>query len=110
MIPGPRPPKGHGRPIAGRDRSRALRPARPHPLGEVTAAAAAPADVSPCPDQPLLVALTRTPKGWAVVSPAGLDGVRDRLAAVGGSLEAGTDGEDWVVTAHVPVRPEGASS
>ncbi|MDO7882945.1 sensor histidine kinase [Salinibacterium soli] len=41
---------------------------------------------------------------------SGLDGVRDRLAAVGGTLETRSDGEDWVATAHVPVRPEGATA
>lgn len=40
----------------------------------------------------------------------GLDGVRDRLAAVGGSLETSLDGENWVATATVPVRTEGATA
>lgn len=40
----------------------------------------------------------------------GLDGVRDRLASVGGSLETTRDGEDWVATASVPVRTEGVTA
>lgn len=40
---------------------------------------------------------------------SGLRGIRERLAAVGGSVQAGADGADWASTAHVPVRPEGAS-
>jgi ANTAR domain len=91
VIPGPRPPKGHDRPAVGRDRSRALRPARPHAVGDVPSAAhqavphhAVPHQAVPHPadpasgadDQPL-VALVRSPKGWAVVSPAGRDEVGD---------------------------------
>jgi hypothetical protein len=76
VIPGPRPPKGHERPPAGRDRNRALRPARPHPVGE---AGGAPLPTEPVPgaDEPPVVALARSPRGWAVVSPAGRDEVAD---------------------------------
>ncbi|RBY86499.1 ANTAR domain-containing protein [Blastococcus sp. TF02A-30] len=59
MIPGPRPAEERSHPLAGRgDRA----PSEPLPTGE-------PA--------PLPVALTRTPQGWAVVSPDGLDPVGD---------------------------------
>jgi ANTAR domain len=92
VIPGPRPPKGHDRPAVGRDRSRALRPARPHAVGEVPSAThhavphAVPSPAVPSPgdpasdadDQPL-VALVRSPKGWAVVSPAGRNEVGDLI-------------------------------
>lgn len=37
----------------------------------------------------------------------GLAGTRDRLAAAGGELEAGTDSDDWVAVARVPVRRAG---
>ena len=33
--------------------------------------------------------------------PDGLDGMRERLALVGGTLTAGADGDDWLVVAAV---------
>jgi ANTAR domain-containing protein len=71
VIPGPRPPKGRTRPSAGRDRgSDQVVPLRPAPALEVpdgTSEAHAPGPVS----------LTRTPRGWAVTSPAGVEDAAD---------------------------------
>ncbi|MET0765736.1 MAG: ANTAR domain-containing protein [Blastococcus sp.] len=53
MIPGPRPSLGHDRPEGDRSGG---------PLGAV--------DGDPASDRPAVV-LTRTPRGWAVVSPQG---------------------------------------
>ena len=54
MVPGPRPPKGHDRPSGGRE---------PGPDASGT--------------RPIPVALTRTARGWTVVSPAGAAPVGD---------------------------------
>jgi hypothetical protein len=62
--------------VAGRDRNRALRPARPLPRAD--GAVGPSADTSHCPDPPL-VAVTRDARGWAVVSPAGDDPVGDLI-------------------------------
>ncbi|MCU1670393.1 MAG: uncharacterized protein JWP40_3320 [Blastococcus sp.] len=75
MIPGPRPSKADDRPGEGRDRGhdalRSLRPVIPAEAGTVSCTlGAAPADTQLTP-----VALARTTRGWAVVSPAGADAV-----------------------------------
>jgi hypothetical protein len=70
VIPGPRAPKGQERPLAGRDRNRALRPARPFDGGAAETAQ---------PVETPLVSLIRSPRGWAVVSPAGADTVSDLI-------------------------------
>jgi hypothetical protein len=71
VIPGPRPPKGHDRPSAGRDRGsdivRPLRPTLAREVAGVTSDAASPPPVS----------LTRTPRGWSVNSPAGSEDAGD---------------------------------
>ena len=71
MIPGPRPPKGHDRPSAGRDRGahtvRPLRPVEATEVAGVTADAPAPRPVS----------LVRTPRGWTVTSPGGTEDAAD---------------------------------
>ena len=73
MIPGPRPPKGHDRPVAGRDRG--LEVVRSVPPGQSPEAA----DVSLDPEGRTTgtlsglppVTLARTGRGWSVVSPSG---------------------------------------
>ena len=55
MIPGPRPSEGHARPSTDGDR----------------------AQPSPQADAPNPVSLTRTPRGWAVHSPAGVEEAGD---------------------------------
>jgi hypothetical protein len=77
VIPGPRVPKGHQRPVAGRDRNRALRPARP-PSRDEYGPVGGSAETSQ-PVEPPLVSLTRCPRGWAVISPAGADSVADLI-------------------------------
>ena len=37
----------------------------------------------------------------------GLTGLRERVAAVGGSYTAGQQGDKWVVEAHIPVHNTG---
>ena len=75
MIPGPRPPKGHDRPDAGRDRGlEVVRPVGPALPPEATG-------TSPMPEGPAAagcahsgfppVTLVRTGRGWSVVCPAG---------------------------------------
>jgi len=63
VIPGPRPSKGHDRPSTDRDRGAgahsSLNGQSPMP------------ELSACPPPVVPVALTRTPRGWTVVSPAG---------------------------------------
>lgn len=85
MIPGPRPSTGQTRPAGGRDRGpedvRPLRPVPPAEAGGVRAVLGADpvgAD-APVADVPAPVALTRSPRGWAVVSPAGTEPVADLL-------------------------------
>lgn len=74
MIPEPRPPRGHDRLSAGRDCGREVfRPLRPGPAGEaddVSSSDARPASVDRPSDRPP-VTLTRTARGWSVISPAG---------------------------------------
>jgi hypothetical protein len=69
VIPGPRPSQGHDCPLAGRERG----PAISRPLGAVPSP---PADDDGSPAAgdaaaPSPVTLTRTGRGWTVVSPAG---------------------------------------
>jgi hypothetical protein len=74
VIPGPRPAKVSDRPPAGReDARRTLRPA----VDSETPGADSPEPVEqPRPDGPT-VALTRTARGWVVVSPSGTEEVGD---------------------------------
>lgn len=75
MIPGPRPPKGHDCPGVGRDRGRDVprssRPVLPSEVADVPVEQ--DDDASPVSGSPALppVTLTRTGRGWSVVSPAG---------------------------------------
>lgn len=74
MIPGPRPSAGQQRPPAGRDLGTDdVRPLRPVP----PAAPAAPAAAGSAPSPACPVALTRSPRGWTVVSPVGAEPVAD---------------------------------
>jgi signal transduction histidine kinase len=41
---------------------------------------------------------------------AGLPGLRDRLRAVGGSLQSGSEGRRWVLAAECPAAPIGGGS
>jgi len=70
VIPGPRPPKGHERP-SGRDRGR---PAHLTP-GPGTGPHLTPAPTLRDDNGP--VSLTRTSRGWAVVTPTGSSAVDD---------------------------------
>ena len=70
MIPGPRPPKGHDRPV-GRDRGRPAQLA----AGPVTGPHLSPAVTLPV--DPGDVSVTRTASGWAVVTPTGTSAVDD---------------------------------
>jgi len=45
------------------------------------------------------VAVTRTPGGGR-----GVLGMRERVGLLGGALEAGREGDDWVVRATLPLR------
>ena len=74
MIPGPRPPKGHDRPTAGRDRGlevvRSVRPGLPPEADDVSLDQEPP----PADDGPAAlpsVTLTRTGRGWTVVTATG---------------------------------------
>lgn len=40
----------------------------------------------------------------------GLTGLRERVAAVGGSYTAGQQGDEWVVEAHIPVHSTGRTT
>jgi hypothetical protein len=75
VIPGPRPSKGHDRPSGGRG-PETVRPLRPAPHPEVAGVTSDPPCPGPgpgesCPSQGLPVSLTRTSRGWSVLSPAG---------------------------------------
>jgi hypothetical protein len=74
VIPGPRPSTGQHRPGSGRDRSADdVRPLRPVPVADATDQDPDPATPPPaCP-----VALQRSPRGWAVISPVGTEPVAD---------------------------------
>jgi hypothetical protein len=41
---------------------------------------------------------------------AGLDGMRQRVAAVGGTLSAGPDGDGWLVEGSIPLWRAGAEA
>ena len=74
MIPGPRPPKGHTRLSAGRDRGLEvvppLRPDRAAEAGDVVTADECPESGSRPVDVPP-VTLARTAQGWTVLCPSG---------------------------------------
>jgi hypothetical protein len=78
VIPGPRPSKGHDRPLAGRDRGhdtvRPLRSALPPEVAGVTSDAS-PILAGTAAGVP--VSLTRTPRGWSVSSSAGTEDAAD---------------------------------
>ena len=73
MIPGPRPPKGHDRPSVGRDRGlevvRSVRPGLPQEADDVSLEQDVPSEGDAAGFAP--VTLTRTARGWSVVSAAG---------------------------------------
>jgi hypothetical protein len=73
VIPGPRPPKGHDRPTAGRGAGRGGVPVA-H-LASAPDLASTP-DLATACDQPL-VSVTRTSRGWAVVTPGGVEPAAD---------------------------------
>jgi ANTAR domain len=91
VIPGPRPPKGHDRPTAGRDRGlevvRSVQPGLPPEAAmsleqhDAAPASSFPSDLPP-------VTLARTGRGWSVVSPAG--------AATAGDLVEGLSLADLI--------------
>ncbi|MDH6182566.1 signal transduction histidine kinase [Microbacteriaceae bacterium SG_E_30_P1] len=62
------------------------------------------------PDELVVVVRNTTAETPGPGGGTGLDGARDRLAAVGGTVHTGPDGAEWVATAHIPVRREGASA
>lgn len=73
MIPGPRLSKGHDRPLAGRDRGLDVpEPTGPGLPGEAADVHAERDDAAPVTGLPPLpsVTLTRTGRGWSVVSPS----------------------------------------
>jgi hypothetical protein len=73
VIPGPRPSKGHDRPSTDRDRGAgAHAPVNGQPPSE-----GATPERSACPPRVVPVALTRTARGWTVVSPSGTDHAAD---------------------------------
>ena len=78
MIPGPRPSKGHDRPSGGRDRGhdtvRPLRSASRPEVADVTSGAPSPG-TGPAPGLPVF--LTRTARGWSVLSRAGSEDAAD---------------------------------
>jgi hypothetical protein len=73
VIPGPRPPKGHDRP-SGRDRGHAAHLSPGSAPGPHLAPAAPPVAL-PCDGSG--VSVTRTSRGWAVVTPTGSSAVDD---------------------------------
>jgi hypothetical protein len=81
VIPGPRPSKGHDRPLAGRDRgSDIVRPLRPALATEVAGVSSdGPSSQSQRSGASagLAVSLTRTPRGWSVSSAAGSEDAAD---------------------------------
>ena len=50
------------------------------------------------------------PHGPSRSSGYGLTGLRERVAAVGGSYTAGQQGDEWVVEAHIPVHNAGRTT
>jgi ANTAR domain len=80
VIPGPRPPKGHNRPSVGRDRgSDTLRPVPIAPREADVSAAGATGAAVDWNDSDPPVSLVRTPNGWSVQSPAGVQGAGDMI-------------------------------
>lgn len=74
MIPGPRPPRGHDRISAGRDRGLEmfgpLWPGRAVEARDVSSSDVRPVSGDRPPDLPP-VTLTRSARGWSVLSPSG---------------------------------------
>src|SRR5688500_4192316 len=81
MIPGPRPSRGHDRPSAGRDRgTEILRSVGPAPASGAAGMCSGnepsrAGDAHPSAVPP--VALTRTARGWSVVTPGGVQDADD---------------------------------
>ena len=77
MIPGPRPSKGQNRPLVGRDRGhdivRPLRSAMPSEVVDVPSDAPSSGPVG----AGLPVSLTRTARGWSVLSHVGSEDAAD---------------------------------
>ena len=109
MIPGPRPPKGHDRPTAGRDRGlEVVRSAQPGLLQEATDMSLAHDDAAPAEgssaDLPS-VTLARTSRGWSVVSPAGTASADDLVEGLTlADLIAEEFGASWNPTAPPAAR------
>jgi hypothetical protein len=81
VIPGPRPSKGHDRPSADRDRGHdTVRPLRSAARQEVNDVASDAPSLRPAGSSHaagLPVSLTRTSRGWSVLSPAGQEDAAD---------------------------------
>ena len=78
MIPGPRPPKGHNRPSVGRDRGAdTLRPVPVAPREADVSTAGVSGAAADWNDSDPPVSLVRTPNGWSVHCPAGVQGAED---------------------------------
>ena len=81
MIPGPRPSKGHDRPLVGRDRGhdivRPLRSATPSEVVDVPSDVPSSGPSGAGAGLGLPVSLTRTARGWSVLSPVGTEGAAD---------------------------------
>ena len=81
MIPGPRPPKGHDRLSAGRDRGldvvRSLRPGTAVEADDVSASDERHPASGGRPTALPPVTLTRTARGWSVVAPSGTEDADD---------------------------------
>jgi hypothetical protein len=71
VIPGPRPPKGPDRPTGSRNRVGAV------PFDGSPAAGPHLSPAPPAPYDDGTVSVTRTPRGWSVVTPAGGEPVGD---------------------------------
>jgi hypothetical protein len=78
VIHGLRPSKGHDRPRVGRDRGTdVVRPSSPDTFSEVAVVSSGSRPATAFGTGP--VALTRTPRGWAVSSPGGLENAGDLI-------------------------------
>jgi ANTAR domain len=73
VIPGPRPSEGPDRPWTDRDRGAGAH----SPLNGQSPSGGGTSELSSCPPPVAPVALTRTPRGWTVVSPGGVEHAAD---------------------------------
>ncbi|MFF4199096.1 sensor histidine kinase [Nonomuraea sp. NPDC001831] len=95
---------GVSRPVAPAVEVGLLRTAREALTNAARHAPGAPVSLTLAYTATMVTLTVRNPLGAPQAGPPGhgLTGMRERLALIGGTLDAGPDGDDWLVRAEVP--------